>query len=76
MAVTADTVSSDNIFGFAAPTTAASRIAVRGAPSASVNATVSMHITKIESGIPGKAKLRASAIIVDENKIGKIGPPR
>jgi hypothetical protein len=57
-------------------TVIASRIAVRGAPNASVMAAVSMHNTKIDSDILGKARLMARAIIVEEKRIGKIGPPR
>ncbi len=64
------------MFWSAVPTTTTRRMAVRGAPRARAMAATSMQSTKIETGMPGKSRCRASPTSVDEKMTGKIGPPR
>src|SRR6266566_9893780 len=62
------------MYGSAVPTTDTSRIAVKGAFSKSATAADSMHSTRMDTGMAGKIRLRAIAIIVQENKVGNVGP--
>jgi hypothetical protein len=57
-------------------TTPTRRIAVRGPPRRRVNAAPSMQVTRRIMGMLGKARLIARPIIVQENRTGKMGPPR
>src|SRR5438270_13944572 len=76
IAVAVDRHMSAIMYGSAVPTTATSRIAVKGAFSKSATAADSMHSTRMDTGMVGKIRLRAIATIVQENKVGKVGPPR
>src|SRR6266496_5585401 len=48
----------------------------KGAFSKSATAADSMHSTRMDTGMAGKIRLRAIATIVQENKVGNVGPPR
>src|SRR5215467_2808146 len=76
MAVTVDKHISAIKYGSAVPITATNRMAARGALNSSPTVADSMHSTRIDTGIDGKSRLNAIAIIVQENKAGNVGPPR
>ena len=63
-------------YGLYVPTTATRRMAVKGAFSKSATAADSMHSTRMDTGMVGNSRLRAMATIVQENKVGNVGPPR
>ena len=77
--VTIETMMSPSRYMSVSPSEATaptSKIDVKGPPRRRANAAPSIHVTKRITGTLGNARLMARPIIVQENKMGKVGPPR
>src|SRR2546429_4493452 len=71
IAVAVDKHMSAIMYGSAVPTTATSKIAVKGAFSKSATAADSMHSTRMDTGMAGKIRVRGLATIVLETQVGR-----